>query len=78
MASEDSSRPEPPGGRAPWWVAAAGGGGGITAAVLQDHPLAWAVLVAFTLWLAHDLLIAWLARNSTRGRHGPGPSRRRR
>jgi hypothetical protein len=78
MASEDDSQQEPPGGPAPWWVAAARGGGGITAAVLQDHALAWAALAAFTLWLAYDLAIAWLTRNGTRGRHGPGRSRRRR
>ena len=49
-------------------VAAAGGGGGITAAVLQDHALAWAALSAFALWLAYSLAIAWLAGSGTRGR----------
>lgn len=46
--------------RGPWWVAAAGGGGGITAAVLQDHAIAWAIVVAFAGWLTHNVIIAWL------------------
>ena len=72
MTSEDDSQQEPPGGPAPWWIAAAGGGGGITAAVLQDHALAWAALSAFALWLAYSLAIAWLAGSGTRGRRNPG------
>jgi hypothetical protein len=51
---------------------------GITAAVLQDHALAWAVLAAFTAWLAHDLVIAWINRNSTGGKDDPGASHRKR
>jgi len=78
MASEGNGPQEPPGGPAPWWVAAAGGGGGITAAVLQDHTLAWAIVVAFTVWLAYDLVIAWIVRNSTQSKDGPGSSHRKR
>ena len=77
MASgSDNSPQEPPGGPAPWWVAAAGGGGGITAAVLQDHVLAWAVLAAFTVWLAHDLIIAWIASRRLRRPSGWHTARR--
>jgi hypothetical protein len=76
MGSEGNSPQQPPEGSAPWRAAAAGGGGGITAAVLQDHALAWAVLAAFTLWLAHDLVIAWITRNSTRSKNGPGSAGR--
>jgi hypothetical protein len=75
MVSGGNNPQEPPGGPAPWWVAAAGGGGGITAAVLQDHALAWAVLVAFTIWLARDLAIAWITSHSTRSKNDPGSSR---
>lgn len=78
MASEGSSQEEPPGGPVPWWAAAAGGGGGITAAVLQDHTLAWAFLAAFAAWLAHDLVIAWITRNGAGGKGGPGSPRRKR
>lgn len=70
MANEGSSLQEPPGGPTPWWIAAAGGGGGITAAVLQDHALAWALLAAFAAWLAHNLVGAWITRNSTKGKNG--------
>jgi hypothetical protein len=59
MATEDASRKPSPSGRGPWW-AAAGGGGGIMAAVLQDHALGWAIVVAFTAWLIHSIVIAWL------------------
>jgi len=78
MAGEGNSPQESPRGPAPWWIAAAGGGGGITAAVMQDHALAWAILVAFGAWLAHDLLIAWINRNGTGGSDGPGAHRRKR
>jgi hypothetical protein len=78
MASESSTPEKPPGGPVPWWVAAAGGGGGITAAILQDHALAWAILVAFVVWLAHDLVIAWITRSSARSKHGPDSPHRRR
>jgi hypothetical protein len=78
MAGEGNSPQDPPRGPAPWWIAAAGGGGGITAAVLQDHALAWAILVAFTAWLTHDLVIAWITRNGTRGNGGAGSHRRKR
>jgi hypothetical protein len=55
--------PRPPSHeRCPWWVAAAGGGGGITAAVLQDHGIAWAITAAFTAWLIHNVIIAWLTK----------------
>jgi hypothetical protein len=78
MASEGNSPQEPPGGPARWWVAAAGGGGGRTAAVLQDHALAWAILAAFAVWLAHNLAFAWRARNGTAGKGGPGSHRGKR
>lgn len=45
-------------------VAAAGGGGGIVAAVLQDHALGWAILVAFIAWLIHNIMIAWLSKGN--------------
>jgi hypothetical protein len=63
MATEDVSRKSSPNGRGPWW-AAAGGGGGIMAAVLQDHALGWAIVVAFTAWLIHNIVLAWLSKNS--------------
>lgn len=62
MPKDRGSRQPPGGGRDPWWMAAAGGGGGIVAAVLQDHVLAWAIVVAFTAWLIHNIVIAWLSR----------------
>jgi hypothetical protein len=65
MATEDVSRDSSPNGRGPWWVAAAGGGGGIMAAVLQDHALGWAIVVAFTAWLIHNIVIAWLSKDGT-------------
>jgi hypothetical protein len=49
-------------GPCPWWVAAAGGGGGIVAAILQDHALGWAIVVAFAIWLTHDIVIAWITK----------------
>lgn len=48
--------------RGPWWIAAAGGTSGITALVLQDPRIAWAITAAFIAWLLHDVLIAWLSR----------------
>lgn len=51
--------------RGPWW-AAAGGGGGITAAVLQDHAIAWAIVVAFAAWLAHNVIIAWFRSRTSK------------
>jgi len=62
MATEGGSRQPPSSGRDPWWAAAVGGGGGIVAAVLQDHVLGWAIVVAFTAWLIHNIVIAWLSR----------------
>lgn len=62
MAIESENQQPPSHGRGPWWVAAAGGGGGIVAAILQDHALGWAIVVAFTAWLIHNIVIAWLAR----------------
>jgi hypothetical protein len=65
MATPDDSRQPSSRDHGPWWAAAVGGGGGITAAVLQDHAIAWAIVVAFAAWLAHNVIIAWL-----RGRTG--------
>lgn len=65
MAIEGPSQQSSPNGRSPWWVAAAGGGGGIMAAVLQDHPLGWAIVVAFIAWLIHNITIAWIRRTPT-------------
>jgi hypothetical protein len=62
MSAEQKSRSLSPNDCGPWWAAAAGGGGGITAAVLQDHELAWAILAAFTAWLIHNVVIIWLFR----------------
>ena len=62
MAIEGASRQPSPNGRSPWWVAAAGGGGGIMAAILQDHALGWAIVVAFVAWLIHNIAIAWIRR----------------
>ena len=70
MATHGESRPSPSGGRGPWWAAAAGGGGGIMAAVMQDHALGWAIVVAFVAWLIHDIVIAWISKNP--GRREPG------
>jgi hypothetical protein len=58
MAIEGASRQPSPSGRSPWSAAAAGGGGGIMAAVLQDHALGWAIMVAFMAWLIHNIAIA--------------------
>ncbi len=39
----------------------------LTAAVRQDHAIAWAIVVAFTAWLAHNVVVAWLkSRNGRR------------
>jgi hypothetical protein len=62
MAIEGPSQQSSPSGRNPWWIAAAGGGGSITAAVLQDHALGWAIVVAFIAWLIHNIAIAWIRR----------------
>jgi hypothetical protein len=32
------------------------------AAVLQDHALGWAIVVAFIAWLIHNIAIAWIRR----------------
>jgi hypothetical protein len=61
MAKNGQKRTLRGGGRDPWW-AAAGGGGGIVAAILQDHALGWAIVVAFTAWLIHNIVIAWFSR----------------
>jgi hypothetical protein len=60
MAMDGGNQQPPPSSRGPWWVAAAGGGGGIVAAILQDHALGWAIVIAFTVWLIHNVVIAWL------------------
>jgi hypothetical protein len=65
LATPDDSRKSSSSDDGLWWAAAAGGGGGITAAVLRDHAIAWAIVVAFAAWLAHNVIIAWL-----RGRTG--------
>jgi hypothetical protein len=62
MAIESGDQQPSSHGHGPWWVAAAGGGGGIVAAILQDHTLGWAIVVAFTAWLLHNIVIAWLTR----------------
>ena len=64
----------------PYRVAAVGGGGSIMAAVLQDHALGWAIVVAFIAWLIHNIAIAWIRRTTaettvdraTEGKHS-GP-----
>jgi len=61
MAISGNSQQPPSRECGPWWAAAVvGGGGGITAAVLQDHAIAWAIVVAFAAWLAHNVIIAWI------------------
>lgn len=62
MPRDSGSRQAKASGRDPWWAAAAGGGGGIVAAILQDHALGWAIVVAFTAWLIHNIVVAWLSR----------------
>jgi len=62
MTMEGGNQQPSASGRGPWWVAAVGGGGGIVAAVLQDHALGWAITVAFTAWLIHNIVIAWLSK----------------
>ena len=32
------------------------------AAVLQDHALGWAIVAAFTVWLIHNIVIAWISK----------------
>jgi hypothetical protein len=59
---EDTNQQPPACSRGPWWVAAVGGGGGIVAAILQDHAPGWAIVVAFTAWLIHNIVTAWLSR----------------
>jgi hypothetical protein len=57
MPTESGSRQPPaviPGGAA--------AGGGIVAAILQDHALGWAIVVAFTAWLIRNMVIAWLSK----------------
>ena len=34
------------------------------AAVLQDHALGWAIMVAFIAWLIHNIAIAWVRRTT--------------
>jgi hypothetical protein len=62
MATEGKNEQPPADGHGPSWVAAAGGGGGIVAAVLQDHALGWVITIAFTAWLIHNIVIAWLSK----------------
>jgi len=47
-------------GRGPWWAATIGGSSGMAALVLQDHTAAWAIVIAFTAWLAHNIVITWI------------------
>lgn len=61
MASEASMQPSPD-GRSPWWVAAAGGGGSVMAAVMQHPALAWVIVIGFTAWLAHNIVITWITK----------------
>jgi hypothetical protein len=75
MVIEGANRQPSPNGRSPWWVAAAGGGGGIMAAVLQDHALGWAIVVAFVAWLIHNIAITWI-RRTTGNRDDRGSDRR--
>jgi hypothetical protein len=60
MAVDGGNQQPPPNSRGPWWVAAAGGG--VVAAIMQDRALGWAIVIAFTVWLIHDVVIAWLGR----------------
>jgi hypothetical protein len=62
MAAEGGNHQPSASNRCPCWFAAAGGGGGIVAAILQDHALGWAIAVAFTAWLIHNIVIAWLTK----------------
>jgi hypothetical protein len=62
MATQLEERQPPANGQGPWWLAAAGGGGGVVAAVLQDHALGWAIVAAFTVWLIHNIVIAWISK----------------
>jgi hypothetical protein len=61
MAIEGGNEQPSASNRGPWWFAA-GGGGGIVAAILQDHALGWAIVVAFTAWLIHNIVIACLTK----------------
>lgn len=63
MATQLEEQQPPANGQGPWWLAAAGGGGGgVVAAVLQDHALGWAIVAAFTVWLIHNIVIAWISK----------------
>jgi hypothetical protein len=62
MATQLEEEQPPANGQGPWWLAAAGGGGGVVAAVLQDHALGWAIVAAFTVWLIHNIVIAWISK----------------
>jgi hypothetical protein len=62
MTIEGGKQQHPASEHGPWWVAAAGGGGGIVAAILQDHALGWAIVIAFATWLAHNIVIAWITK----------------
>lgn len=62
MAAQGRNQEPPANGHGPWWVAAADGRGGIVAAILQDHELGWVMVVAFTAWLVHNIVIAWLSK----------------
>jgi hypothetical protein len=63
LPPDQMSRKPASSSRGPWWIAAAGGGGGIMAAVLQDHALGWAILIAFIAWLIHNVVIVWLSNS---------------
>lgn len=62
MATQLEKQQPPANGQGPWWLAAAGGGGGVVAAILQDHALGWVLVVAFTVWLIHNIVIAWISK----------------
>jgi hypothetical protein len=62
MATQLEEEQPPANGQGPWWLAAAGGGGGVVAAILQDHALGWAIVAAFTVWLIHNIVIAWISK----------------
>ena len=62
MATQLEEQQPPANGQGPWWLAAAGGGGGVVAAILQDHALGWVLVAAFTVWLIHNIVIAWISK----------------
>ncbi len=62
----DADSQPPSSGRGPWWLATVGGSSGITALILQDHAVAWAILAGFSAWLIQNVIIAWIkSRNGS-------------